>query len=139
MAANTESSPCGTSSSSPKVAVSLVLLVGAGLFLRSFEQVQSVDPGFGRDPSAILTIMVPTTRFTEEEGRVFTRTLLSRFREIPGVQSVGLIDNLHLNTTSTQTMDFNVDGVEPPPERDSHAADRATVDAELFDAAGIRI
>ncbi len=122
-----------------QVAVSLVLLVGAGLFLRSFEQVQSVDPGFGRDPSAILTIMVPTTRFTEEEGRVFIRTLLSRFREIPGVQSVGLIDNLHLNTTSTQTMDFNVDGVEPPPERDSHAADRATVDAELFDAAGIRI
>ena len=122
-----------------QVVVSLVLLVGAGLFLRSFAQIQSVDPGFGREPSAILTIMVPTTRFTEEEGRVFTRTLLSRFREIPGVESVGVIDNLHLNTTSTQTMNFNVTGVEPPPERDSHSADRATVDPEFFEAAGVRI
>ena len=122
-----------------QVAVSLVLLVGAGLFLRSFEQVQSVDPGFGREPSAILTVMVPTTRFTEEEGRVFTRNLLDRFRGIPGVESVGIIDNLHLNTTSTQTTAFNVDGVEPSPDRDSHLADRATVDPEFFDAAGIRI
>ncbi len=122
-----------------QVAVSLVLLVGAGLFLRSFEQVQSVDPGFGREPSAILTVMVPTTRFTEEEGRVFTRNLLDRFRGIPGVESVGIIDNLHLNTTSTQTTAFNVDGVEPPPDRDSHLADRATTDPEFFDAAGIRI
>ena len=122
-----------------QVAVSLVLLVGAGLFLRSFEQVQSVDPGFGREPSAILTVMVPTTRFTEEEGRVFTRNLLDRFRAIPGVEAVGVIDNLHLNTTSTQTIGFNVDGVEPPPDRDVHSADRATVDAEFFDAAGVRI
>ena len=39
-----------------QLTISLVLLVGAGLFLRSFQQVQSVDPGFGREPSAILTL-----------------------------------------------------------------------------------
>ena len=57
--------------------MSIVLLVGAGLFLRSFQQVQSVDPGFGREPTAIMTFMVPSTRFTEDEARAYTRRLLS--------------------------------------------------------------
>ncbi len=122
-----------------QVTVSLILLVGAGLFLRSFQQVQSVDPGFGRDPAAILTVMVPGTRFTEDEGRVFARGMLDRFGQLPGVEAVGMIDNLHLNTLSTQSIGFNVDGVEPPPDREGHTADRATVDPGFYDAAGIRI
>ena len=88
-----------------QVTVSLVLLVGAGLFLRSFQQVQSVDPGFGRNPAAILTVMVPATRFTEDEGRVFARGMLDRFGQLPGVEAVGMIDNLHLNTLNTQRLD----------------------------------
>ena len=56
---------------------SFVLLVGAGLFLRSFQEVQSVDPGFGREPAAVMSFMVPTSRFTVDEGRVYTRRLLS--------------------------------------------------------------
>ena len=122
-----------------QVTVSLVLLVGAGLFLRSFQQVQSVDPGFGRDPAAVLTVMVPGTRFTEDEGRVFARGMLDRFGQLPGVEAVGLIDNLHLNTLNTQSIGFNLDGVEPPPDREAHTADRATVDPGFYDAAGIRI
>ena len=41
----------------------LLLLVGAGFFLRSFQQVQSVDPGFGREPTAIETFLTPVARF----------------------------------------------------------------------------
>jgi predicted permease len=122
-----------------QVAVSLVLLVGAGLFLRSYQQVQAVDPGFGREPTAILNLMVPGNRYSEEQGRVFTRTLLERFEKLPGVQSVGLTGNLHLNTLSTSTMSINVDGVEPPPGRESHSIDTTSVDTGFFDAAGMRI
>ncbi len=122
-----------------QVTVSLVLLVGAGLFLRSFQQVQSVDPGFGRNPAAILTVMVPATRFTEDEGRVFARGMLDRFGQLPGVEAVGMIDNLHLNTLNTQSIGFNVDGVEPPPDREGHTADRATVDPGFYEAVGIQI
>ncbi len=122
-----------------QVAGSLVLLVGAGLFLRSARQVQSVDPGFGRDPTAVLSVIVPSNRYSEDEGRVFTRTLLDRYRQLPGIEAVGLIGNLHLNTLSTNTMSVNVDGVEPPPERESHSVDQTRIDAGFFDAAGMRI
>ena len=122
-----------------QVATSLVLLVGAGLFLRSLERVQTVDPGFGRDPAAILTLAVPSTRYSEEEGRLFADRMLSRFREIPGVEAAGLTSNLHLNTLSTQNITINVDGVEPPPGRESHMVDSATVSPGFFDAAGVRV
>jgi predicted permease len=122
-----------------QVATSVVLLVGAGLFLRSFQRIQTVDPGFGRDPSALMTFIIPSTRYSQEEARAFVRRLEERLLELPGVTAVGATGNIHLNTLSTQNIDINVDGVEPPPERDAHMVDRAEVDAGFFDAAGIRI
>ncbi len=123
-----------------QVAASLVLVVGAGLFLRSFQQVQSVNPGFGREPTAIMTFLVPTNRFSEDEGRVFTRTLEERFEQLPGVQAVGLIGNIHLNAVGrVYNYSINVEGVEPPPGRDSHIVDYSQVDPEFFAAAGIGI
>ncbi len=122
-----------------QVAVSFMLLIGAGLFLRSFQATQAVDPGFGRDPAALLTMAVPTTRYSENEGRLYMRSLFERFEQIPGVQAVGLTDNLQLNTLSTSTIRINVPGIEPPPDRDGHDVDRVTVDAGFFDAAGVPI
>ena len=46
-----------------QLTISLLLLVGAGFFLRSFQQVQSVDPGFGREPTTIETFLTPVARF----------------------------------------------------------------------------
>ncbi len=122
-----------------QVAMSLLLLVGAGLFLRSMQRIQTVDPGFGDRPASILSIVVPATRYSQEEGRAFVGRLIDRFEEIPGVDEAGISSNLHLNTLSTQSMSVNVDGVPPPPERESHSVDRATVDAGFFGASGVRI
>jgi predicted permease len=124
---------------SAQVALSLMLLLCSGLFLRSLEATRSVDPGFGQEPAAIVTYALPATRYTEAEGRVLTRQLLERARSLPGVTAAGLIDNLHLNTLSIQTTEINVDGVDPPPDRDSHAVDIARVDPAFFEAAGVRI
>ncbi len=122
-----------------QLTVSLVLLVGAGLFLRSFQAVGAVDTGFGREPTALMTFMVPTTRFTDDEGRLYTARLLERFRQLPGVRSVGIIDRLHLNLVSNQSIGFNVDGVEPPADLEYFSANRAAVDPDFFDAAGIQV
>ena len=122
-----------------QLTLSLVLLVGAGLFLRSFQQTLSVDPGFGCEPTAIMTFNVPLSRFDVDEGRRYTERLVDRFKMLPGVESVGLIDNLHLNTLTTQSIDFTVDGHEPPADRGSFVADRAGVDPGFFDTAGIQI
>jgi predicted permease len=100
---------------------------------------QTVDPGFGREPTAILSLFVPEDRYSDEEGRVFTRTLLRRFSELPGLEAVGLIGNIHLSTVSRRTLSINVDGIEPPPGREFHIVDYTAVDPGFFDAAGVRI
>jgi predicted permease len=120
-----------------QVTVSLVLLVGAGLFLRSFQRVLAIDPGFGREPAALLSFIVPATRFTADEARVYTRRMLDRFRQVPGIQALGVTDNLPLNTLSTQSIGFTVDGHDPPKDQRAFSADRADVDAGFFDAIGI--
>jgi putative ABC transport system permease protein len=122
-----------------QVSFSLVLLVGAGLFLRSFEQVQLVDAGFGQEPTALMSFLVPATRFSEDEGRIFIRTLTEEFERLPGVQAVGHIGNIHLNTLSAYNYDISVDGVEPPPGRDFFSVDYTAVDPGFFNASGIRI
>ena len=122
-----------------QVTVSLVLLVGAGLFLRSFQRVLAVDPGFGREPAAILSFIVPATRFNAEEARLYTRRMIDRFRQVPGVEALGLTDILPLNTLSAQSIDFTVDGHDPPADQRAFSADRADVDSGYFEAIGIPI
>lgn len=122
-----------------QVAVSLVLLVGAGLFLRSFVATQAVDPGFGHQPAAMFEMAMPSDRLSPQAGRVFLRTLFERFERIPGVEAVGVTGYLQLNTLRKQTTEINVDGVAPPPGRDEYDIDYAEVDAGFFEAAGIRI
>ena len=122
-----------------QLTISLVLLVGAGLFLRSFQQVQSVDPGFGREPTAILSFLTPATRFPPDEARAYTRRLLDRFRELPGVEAAGAISRLHLDPLNMSTSDFNVAGFEPPSDHGAFIADRAAIDPGFFEAAGIEI
>ena len=121
-----------------QLTVSLVLLVGAGLFLRSLQERQAVDPGFGQTPTAILSVAVPAAQLAVDEGRPYTRRLLERFRALPGVDTVGITNVLPL-TLGRQEIDFTVDGHEPPPGQDVLRADYAIVDAGWFDAAGIPI
>jgi predicted permease len=122
-----------------QVTVSLVLLVGAGLFLRSFQRVLAVDPGFGREPAAVLSFIVPATRFNAEQARLYTRQMLDCFRQVPGIEALGVADNLPLNTLSAQSIGFTVDGHEPPQDLRMFSADRADVDPGFFEAIGIPI
>jgi putative ABC transport system permease protein len=71
-----------------EVALAYVLLIGSGLMVRSFLELQRVDPGF--NPHGLLTFQVRSDRFLQkpEERAVATRQLEERLRAIPGVQSV---------------------------------------------------
>ena len=122
-----------------QVAVSLILLVGGGLFLRSLQARIAVDPGFGYEPAGILSLQTPPERYTEEESRVFLRTYLEDVASLPGVTAVGITHDLHLNTFNNSMMGFGVDGVEPPPGQEYHLADWARVDPGFFEATGIPI
>lgn len=80
-----------------EVALSVVLLVGAGLLVRSFVALQQVRPGF--DASDVLTfqLALPASRYpTPDDRRVFVRELERRLGELPGARRVGIISKLPL-------------------------------------------
>jgi putative ABC transport system permease protein len=74
-----------------EVALSLLLLVGAGLMLRSFIRLMSVDPGF--DPQNALTMVIglPQSKYQPPQRAAFFDQLLERLRAAPGVRSVGAV------------------------------------------------
>jgi putative ABC transport system permease protein len=73
-----------------EVALALVLLVGAGLLIKSFRRLQEVDPGF--DPRNLLTmrLFLPSSKYEEPQQRqAFFEQILKRIETLPGVQAVG--------------------------------------------------
>jgi len=122
-----------------QVALSLVLLMASGLFLRSLQARLNVDPGFGYQPAGILTVQAPPSRYTREEGRLFFSTLVNEASRLPGVMAAGMTYDLHLSPMNNSSMGVQVAGIDPPPGQDYHLIDYAEVDAGFFDAAGIEI
>ena len=121
-----------------QIAMSLVLLVGAGMFLRSWQQMLAVDPGFGRAPTSIVSLWTPVARLTPEEAMQRTRRILARLRAQPGVEAAGLAWPLPLEFSSSGT-DFTLEGHVPPSGREAFHAERMIVDGGFFDAAGMTI
>ena len=122
-----------------QVAVSMVLLVGAGLFLRSLDASRAIDPGFGQEPAGLLEVNAPAIRYTEDEAQLFLDDLGARIAALPGVEAVGMVDNLHLNTLSTQNLRVVVDGIDPPQGAEYHRVDYSRMDEGYLDAAGIEL
>jgi predicted permease len=88
---------------SVEVALSIVLLIGAGLMLRSLWNLQAVDPGFDPHNALTLNLEVPRHQFTKpvEQSQFFDQAL-ERVRALPGVEAAGGIDNLPLTGGSSQ-------------------------------------
>ena len=86
-----------------EVALSLVLLIGAGLMLRSLWKLQAADPGFDERNVLTLALEIPRHQFTAaaQETQFFTEAL-NRIRSIPGVTSAAAIDDLPLTGGSNQ-------------------------------------
>jgi putative ABC transport system permease protein len=81
-----------------EVALSLMLLIGAGLLIRSLWALHHVNPGF--DPSRVVTmaVSIPPGKFTEPQQQIgYFGRVLERIRILPGVQAAGLIDSLPLS------------------------------------------
>src|SRR6266849_8696811 len=81
-----------------EVALSLVLLIGAGLMIRSLLRLSSIQPGF--DPNHVLSarLTVPSTRFSSPAAQIsFYDQVLRQVRATPGVESAGLIDSLPMD------------------------------------------
>ena len=118
-----------------QVAVSLILLVAAGLFVRSLDAARSVDPGFGARPAAMVWFGIPKARDVVRTVEL----LQQRVSQLPGVETVGAIDNLHLNPLGTSMVLLEIEGVSPPEGRDGYDVDRSAIDSGFVGAAGLQL
>lgn len=92
-----------------QVSLSLMLLVGAGLFLRSLQNATSIDLGFRPDNVLIMSFDPKLNRYAPEKTRELLSQLRQRVSGLPGVQSVTFLDNLPLSFGGT-TGDYSVAG-----------------------------
>ena len=82
-----------------ELALTLVLLVGAGLFLRSFIRLTETDPGFDPRHTLAFDLSFPKLKYPGDEDRLrFTKDVIGRIQALPGVESVGAVSALPLSS-----------------------------------------
>lgn len=86
-----------------QVVLSLVVLISAGLFIRSFQNAQAFDPGFSAGNAVAMTVTPGLLGYEKERGQIFYQQLVERVRALPGVQSAALINELPLGDSSSST------------------------------------
>src|SRR6185295_12582602 len=115
-----------------EVATTMVLLIGAGLMIRSFYRLQNVNPGFSYEQLTSFTVSLPQKKYTNIDQRnAFFQHLLQNLRTLPGVQSVAAASGLPLGNNGWQTS-FVVDGQPPPKPGDAPLMEACTVTPDYF-------
>ncbi|HSE38121.1 MAG TPA: ABC transporter permease [Blastocatellia bacterium] len=101
-----------------EVALAVVVLVGAGLLVRSMNKLLHVDPGFRADHLLSLKIELSHSRYQKpEQVKNFYEQLTSRVQALPGVDHVGVIDRFPL-APSFHISRFTVEGQQPEPGKE---------------------
>jgi predicted permease len=118
-----------------QVAVSLLLLICAGLFLRSLERAQHVDPGF--ETVRVLTVQLDLEPggYDATRGTLFYQQLLDRIERVPGVEAASLGENIPL-TFSRNTFGVAIEGSDAPDD-DYPEIDSNRVGPRYFETMGI--
>jgi predicted permease len=105
-----------------EVSLACVLLIGAGLMLRSFLNLLHLDSGFRQDHTLTATLFLPQIRYkTPTAITGFYNGLVSRMDAIPGVQSAGIGSDLPWTGYDENAGGFTIEGKQPPPHSEFHA------------------
>jgi predicted permease len=121
-----------------QVALSLVLLIGAGLLLRSLSNAESADTGFSSDNTFAMDFDLDLKGMSEEQGRRHYGAMIDRIGSLPGVSAVALANRAPLDI-STPTTSVSVEGHNPPAGASGFAVSSYTVDIGYFDTMAIPI
>ena len=122
-----------------EVALSLVLLVAAGLLVRTFGQLQKVNPGFSPDRVLTLTVSLPEYRYKDPVAqRRFFAEAIDAVSAVPGVDIAGFVNVLPFSTYNRGTR-FVADDATPPEPGREPAADYRIITDRYFAALGIPI
>ena len=122
-----------------QVSVSLTLVITAFLFLRSLQARATINPGFGAAPAGMVWLTIPTDRYDSTKRQLLLDDIQRRMARIPGVVTVGAIDNMLLNPLSQQGKRIHVPGVTPPKGQTAFDVDFSAVDSGAFGAIGVSV
>ena len=122
-----------------EVALSLMLLVGAGLLINSFWRLLQTDAGF--DPKGVLALDIPLSRTTyskpEQRSAAFEQ-LIARMKTVPGVRDVSVVSNVPLTDMDVE-LSFQIEGREPYKPGEEATADYTVAGADYFRTMNIAV
>jgi putative ABC transport system permease protein len=122
-----------------EIALSVFLLVGAGLLLRSFLRLSGVDPGYDFKNAFTVDLVTRSAVFPKDEDRVqYVKRAREELKAIPGVTSVAAANHLPLGNNE-MTLSFAIVGKPPWPQGKSPAATIVTVTPDYFKTMGIPV
>jgi predicted permease len=120
-----------------EVALAVVVLISAGLLVRSLQQLIATSPGFRVDHLLTMRISLPDNRYnTPQTINAFYQRLLPKLLSLPGVEAVGTIDQTPLLPSARVTR-FLVDGASPIKPGDFPVANARQVSPDYFQTMGI--
>jgi putative ABC transport system permease protein len=101
-----------------QVALSLILLVSAGLFVRTLVNAQSVDPGFSARKGLVASVDLLPAGYDAAHGRAFFRDAQARLRERPGIAAATIATRMNLGFSGSSDMGGTIDGYTPAPNEE---------------------
>jgi putative ABC transport system permease protein len=121
-----------------EVALALVLLVCAGLMIRSFLSLQQVNPGFNPRNALAVSVSLPGKKYPESDQQAaFFTQLVEKVAALPGVQAVGVTQSLPIQ--SDYVLGFNIQGRPPDPPGEDVSTNYYAVSPDYFKAMGIAL
>jgi putative ABC transport system permease protein len=119
-----------------QVSLSFLLLVGAGLVMKSLQRIRGIDPGFSTQNVYVTPIALIGAGYDETRAKSFDDELLLRVRALPGVESAALARLAPLGVKSYSSSVLAVDGYVPPPD-EQETVEYNEVGPEYFQTMGI--
>ena len=120
-----------------QVSVAVMLVIGAGLLIKSFWMLQRVDPGFQADGVLSAGLTLPTGKYSTEQINSFHNQLLERVSAVPGVKTATIAYDHPL--TSNWLDSFEIEGRVAPAESRMQSANFIPVGPDYFDTVGVHL
>jgi predicted permease len=121
-----------------QVALSLILLITAGLFIRSVQNAEKIDPGFDTTNIVLASTDLGVQGYKEEKGKTFYKNMVERVRALPGVEAAAVAFPLPLDAYDYGTR-VDIEGYTPPPDEGRVRLGYTTAGPGYFQAIGTQI
>jgi predicted permease len=122
-----------------QIALSLALLIGAGLLTRSLWNLRNIETGYRMERVLLARFDLDPRDFTAEQGLSFYQQLLERARALPGVEMASLTKNVPVNPVRMKRPPVTVEGAEPSRAEDWLNAEPDFISPGYFQTLGIRL